>query len=120
MIRAIVINPVFKTVFEIRMKSSLHEMESRLGGRIDVAFDFPNGDVCYISKSAANNRSGLSFLYDKKSRTPFPGWGLIIGRNRNTFTNVKTPVAQIRRQVSFPGDKDVSNAHPATIPVSNF
>ena len=111
--RAIIIDPVLRTVEPYTVDRRLASLQAAVGGLIAFATDLDTGDVLYV------NDEGLfadqpKFFALAGAHQPFAGRGLLVGPERHgVVTDVITPIERVRKLVSF--DVDVDHDQPRQV-----
>lgn len=102
--RAIHINAVDHTVDEITVPDTdqLAELQRLVGGYIEVAHRFPNGDILYVDEEGLF-KDPTHFFAVSGAHQPFAGNGVILGPedSEGEETPAQTPVARIRHLVRW-------------------
>lgn len=102
--RAIKIDSESKTIsiIQINEEDKLKRMQDEVGGLIERAFDFSNGDEIYVNEEALLFSPEHFFLVEG-AHQPFAGNGLIIGINHKTgeSTDATSSLDEIRAKVKF-------------------
>jgi len=78
--RAIKIDSGLMVLAEIDV-NSLEDMQKAVGGYIETAHHFPNGDTLFVNDNGVNGDSYSDmFIVVQGAHQPFAGDGLIVGR----------------------------------------
>ena len=78
--RAIFIDSPRRTISEVEI-DSLDDMQKLIGGYIEVAFAWPNGDTLYVDEEGLLKVQDYFFaLPGERPDQPFAGNGVIVGR----------------------------------------
>ena len=78
--RAIKIDSGLMVLIEIDV-NTLEDMQKAVGGYIETAHHFPNGDTLFVNEDGVNGNSySDKFIVVQGAHQPFAGDGLIVGR----------------------------------------
>jgi len=86
--RALIIDPARQTVSEADLDMSLRSLQEAVGGNIEVAHEFPNGDVLYVNEEGLSRAEDAlegkddperAFWFDIDAHQPFAGRGIVVG-----------------------------------------
>lgn len=99
------INSAEQTVTEVEYYG-LEDLQTLVGGYIECAYRYPNGDVLYVDEEGLFKQVDHWFAIPERTDQPFAGNGVLVGPERGpdtveTFDPVHT-VEQLRRKVAFP------------------
>ena len=100
--KAFKIDSKAKTVTEIEV-SGLDDMQAVVGGLIEQAHAFDNGDSIFVNEEGLLNDEADEFFLFKGAHQPFAGNGLVIGCDLETgdSASVKSAFSEIASQVQF-------------------
>ena len=76
--KAILIDPVAKTVTDVE-PDHLHGLQQLVGGSIELAFNWHNGDVLYVDEDGIRH-GGTPWLFVLRPDQLLLGRGVIVGR----------------------------------------
>jgi len=124
-LRAIVIIPEEQRVEEVESDLSLNALKQAVGGSIEFAHEFENGDTLYVSEESLNMMqdalmgrapSSSAYMFDIEAHQPFAGRGIIVGPETpdGRPTECKSTLAEIREIVSYliPGAATADEGSP--------
>lgn len=102
--RAIFIDSTARTIEEIELPEGeaerLAEVNKRVGGGIEFATRFPNGDVLYVNGEGLYKHE--RFFVVLGAHQPFAGNGVIVGAEVDERQSpAKTQLATVRNMVRF-------------------
>lgn len=111
-IRALLIDPSFQSVREAFIDGGFESLQEAVGGSIEIAHDFPNGDVLYVDEDglakahdAMSGRDDASraYMFDVGAHQPFAGRGVIVGAEdaEGRHTDAGMAVGEVKDMVSF-------------------
>ncbi|WP_061026753.1 DUF3846 domain-containing protein [Bradyrhizobium sp. CCH5-F6] len=96
--RAILINPVKRTVESYTIDHRLASLQAAVGGNIAWGTELQTGDVLYIDDEGLLKPNPAFFSLGRRS---FAGRGLLVGPERPHMTDVVSTVEEIAKKVRF-------------------
>jgi hypothetical protein len=110
--RAIAIDPFAGTVREIDTQTDYRSLQRLVGGDIEPAHQFPNGDVLYVNEDgiaaaeeamAGRADAARSGWFEMGLHQAFAGPGVIVGAEdgEGVHGNAPTPLADVVGKVGF-------------------
>jgi len=96
--RAILINPVKRTVESYTIDHRLASLQAAVGGNIAWGTELQTGDVLYIDDEGLLKPNPAFFSLGRRS---FAGRGLLVGPERPHMTDVVSTVDEIAKKVRF-------------------
>lgn len=81
--KAISINSATQTVRVVEY-NGLSDLQRLVGGSIEVAYQWPNGDVLYVDEEGLLKPQEHFFLLAERSDQPLAGDGVIVGAEQET------------------------------------
>lgn len=110
--RAIIIDPFHQSISECDIDMSLASLQTAVGGPIEYAFEFENGDVLYVneegllrSDDAMSGKDSPEFahLFDVEAHQPFAGRGLVVGAEdeHGKHGDAQTTVRELSARLAF-------------------
>lgn len=105
--RAIFIDSTARTIEEIELPEGeaehLAELQKRVGGYIELATQFPNGDTLFVDEEGLF-KENQQFFVIIGGHQPFAGNGVIVGPEVDERQSpAKTQLITIRNSVRFVG-----------------
>lgn len=105
--RAILIDPARLSVGYVECSGSLDELQATVGGYLEFAHEFPNGDTLYVDEDGllkpAASFSGHANAFAIMAHQPFRGRGFIVGPEDDAGkpTDVRSTVPEIKLRLAF-------------------
>ena len=96
--RAILINPVKRTVESYTIDHRLASLQAAVGGNLAWGTELQTGDVLYIDDEGLLKPNPAFFSLGRRS---FAGRGLLVGPERPHMTDVVSTVEEIAKKVRF-------------------
>lgn len=108
--RAIKIDSKKRTVTEIEIdpQETLQDMQAAVGGCIQVAVEFPNGDVIMVNEEGLVGEQN-EFFYHTDGHQPFAGDGIVVGDDGEGETAAcKSTLEELKKDIHFVDAYEVS------------
>lgn len=86
--RALIIDPARQSLREGDMDTNLDSLQEAVGGSIELAYEFANGDVLYVNEDGISRAEEAlqgketpewAFWFEIGAHQPFAGRGLVVG-----------------------------------------
>lgn len=111
-IKAVLIDPALQSVRETFIGHGLEALQEAVGGMVEIAHEFPNGDVLYVDEEGllkaqdailGREDAARAFVFDIGAHQPFAGRGVIVGAEDEDgrHTDARTSAREIIPMVSF-------------------
>lgn len=99
--KAIKIDTKNKSVYEIEV-FTLADLQEAVGGYIETALNFDNGDTLYVNEEGLL-REPFGFFYYRGAIQPYAGNGIIVGINREDGDTIpaKSDPGSVVKDVMF-------------------
>ena len=102
--RAILIDPVRRSVQPHSIDGGLASLQAAVGGLIAFGTELKNGDVLYVDDEGLLKPNSAFFRLGRRS---FAGRGLLVGPERPVITDVVSTVEEIAAMVCFDVNVDL-------------
>jgi hypothetical protein len=102
---ALRIDPLRRTVSAVAYRD-LAELQALVGGYIEAAYQWPDGDVLYVDEEGLFKGGARGFFrLAERPDQPLAGYGVLVGREIDEIGNTATPrmtLDALRARVRFP------------------
>lgn len=103
---ALLIDAQKKEISQVEYRS-LEDLHKLLGGYIELAYAWPNGDVLYVDEEGLLKQPQRYFRISVRPDQPLGGNGVLVGPEIGDTSNTEPPtmtVEQLRKLVRFLGE----------------
>jgi hypothetical protein len=90
--------------------SDLADMRRMVGGYIEVAMAWPNGDVLYVNDMAHIKATAPGFFWIAGIKFPIRGDGILVGREAGDDGETDPPVirlSSLQKQITFASEEQI-------------